>query len=329
MHAVPSRDTGLYPPIEAFAKDRLRVSAIHTLYCEQSGNPGGKPVVVLHGGPGAGSSPLYRQAFDPSAYHIIQFDQRGCGRSEPLRELRENTTHHLIEDIETLRRHLSIASWQVFGGSWGATLALAYAQAHPERVTELVLRGASLWRKRDFDWIYQFGAHAFHPEAWEKFVAFIPADEHQDMIGAYHRRLLSADSDTRTEAARRLGAWEISNMALRSHPEDEAAHLPLYLDALALFEAEYAVKRGWFERDGQLLENMHRVRDLPAVIAYGAYDTITPPSTGWEIHRAWPEAEFIIVPEAGHAFYEPAIARVLVAATDRFAERRSGPAKST
>ncbi len=299
----------------------MRVSPIHTLYYEESGNPRGKPAVVLHGGPGAGSSPLYRQAFDPCAYRIVQFDQRGCGRSEPSKELRENTTPHLIEDIETLRRHLGIESWQVFGGSWGATLALAYAEAHPHRVTELVLRGASLWRKRDFDWIYKFGAHAFHPAEWEQFEALIPPDERHDLIGAYLRRLKSPHRATRDEAARRLGTWEISNMALRGHPDDQANHLPLYLEGLALFEAEYAVMGGWFERDGQLLENIHRLKTLPASIVYGAFDTITPPSTGWEIHRAWPEAEFIIVSEAGHAFYEPAIARALTAATDRFARQ--------
>jgi proline iminopeptidase len=321
MTASPSPDTGLYPPIDAYKEGRLTVSALHTLYYEESGNPGGKPVVVLHGGPGAGSSPLYRQAFNPRAYRIVQFDQRGCGRSEPRGELRDNTTPHLIADIEALRTHLAIDSWQVFGGSWGGTLALAYGQTHPDRVTEFVIRGASLWRKRDFDWIYQFGAHAFHPDAWNQFVELIPTEERQDMLGAYLRRLKSDEPDVRDVAARRLGIWEMANISLRAHPEQEAAHLPLYLQGLALFEAEYAAKGGWFKHDGQLLEDMRLLRDVPAVIVYGAYDLITPPAIGWEIHRAWPEAEFVIVPEAGHAFYEPAIAGALVAATDRFAQR--------
>jgi proline iminopeptidase len=313
---------GFYPEIEPYHTGRLRVSELHELYFEEVGSPDGKPAVFLHGGPGAGLIPLYRQAFDPRAYRVVLFDQRGCGRSAPLGELRENTTWDLVADIEALRVHLGIERWQVFGGSWGSTLALAYAETHPNRVTELVLRGVCLWRSEEFDWMYRSGASAIHPEAWEEFVALIPEAERDDLVAAYHRRLGSDDALLRRRAAVAWGRWESCKIALVPTPEYQGDMSDDYAQTIALFECHYIVNRAWLERDAQLLQDVQRIRHIPTVIVQGRYDTITPVSTAWDLKRAFPEASLRIVPVAGHAFFEPDIAHELVTATDAFAARK-------
>jgi len=309
----------LYPPIEPFRTGRLRVSDLHEIYFEESGNPQGKPVVFVHGGPGGGTDPRQRRFFDPRAYRIVLFDQRGCGRSTPHAELRANTTWDLVADMEKLRAHLGIERWQVFGGSWGSTLALAYAQEHPERVTELVLRGIFLLRKEEIDWFYQGGANALFPDAWEGYLAPIPEAERGDLLRAYHRRLTSDDPRVRVEAARAWSVWEASTSKLLPDPdliarngEDEFAL------AFARIECHYFVNGGFFREPDQLLRNVDRIRHIPAVIVQGRYDVVCPAQTAWALHRAWPEADFRLVPDAGHAALEPGILHELVTATDRF-----------
>jgi proline iminopeptidase len=309
----------LYSEIEPFKTGRLRVSGLHELYFEQAGNPDGKPAVFLHGGPGGGIDAHYRRFFDPARYHAVLFDQRGAGRSTPWASIEENTTQDLIEDIERLREHLGIDRWQVFGGSWGSTLALAYAEAQPKRVTELVLRGIFLLREREIRWFYQHGAGVIFPDAWEYFLAPIPQEERHDLLQAYHRRLISDDREAMLEAARAWSRWEASTSRLRIDPslvesfsEDEFA------EAFARIECHYFVNKG-FMREGQLLEDIDRIRDIPCVIVQGRYDVVCPMESAWDLHRAWPEAELVIVPEAGHSAREEGIAEALVAATDRFA----------
>ncbi len=322
---APARRSGLYPPLRAYAQAHLRVSALHELYYEQSGNPAGKPLVFLHGGPGGGSDPAMRRFFDPRRYRIILFDQRGCGASRPHAELRENTTWDLVADIERLRTHLGIERWLVFGGSWGSTLALAYAQRHPARVSELVLRGIFLLRRSELEWFYQnpLGAGSVFPDLWEDYVAPIPTSERDDMMQAYYRRLTAADAATRVAAARAWSSWEGATSFLRSNPRyvakfDDAA----YATAFARIEAHYFVNRGFFEHDDQLLRDVGRIRKIPAVIVQGRYDMVCPLRSAWDLHRAWPEAQLRIVPDSGHSAFETGIARELVAATDGFARRR-------
>jgi len=309
----------LYPEIEPHASGHLQVSALHRIYYEECGNPNGKPVVFLHGGPGAGCSPKTRRFFDPAHYRIVLFDQRGCGRSTPHAELTDNTTWHLVADIEQLREQLGISRWQVFGGSWGSTLALAYAQAHPARVSELVLRGIFMLRRWELEWFYQKGCDAIFPDEWEAYLAAIPAVEHGDLISAYHRRLTSADAGVRLAAAKAWSVWEGSTSFLRQDPahiggtaEDEFAL------AFARIECHYFVNGGFFECDGQLLRDVERIRAIPAVIVQGRYDVVCPLRSAWDLHRAWPEADLRIVPDAGHSAFEAGIASELVAATDRF-----------
>lgn len=312
----------LYPPIEPYDSGHLAVSPLHTLYYEQCGNPEGKPVVALHGGPGAGCSPKMRRFFDPAAYRIILFDQRGCGRSTPHAELEENTTWHLVEDIETLRRHLGIERWQVFGGSWGSTLALAYAQTHPQRVTELVLRGIFMLRRSELEWFYQGGADALFPDAWEDYVAAIPEVERGDLMGAYHRRLTSADPDSRLAAAKAWTTWESSTAFLLQDDEHIAAtRADRFALAFARIECHYFVHGGFFNSDGQLLRDVDRIRQIPAVIVQGRYDVICPMRSAWDLHRAWPEADLVVVPDVGHSAFETGTTAALVQATDRFADR--------
>ena len=320
-HPVKDPVSWLYPPIEPYRTGRLRVSDRHELYFEESGNPGGKPVVFLHGGPGGGTAPKYRRFFHPEHYRIILFDQRGCGKSTPHTCLEENTTWDLVADTERLRLHLGIDRWQVFGGSWGATLALAYAEAHPEAVAELVLRGIFLLRRQEIDWFYQRGASALFPDAWEGYLAAIPEAERGDLVAAYHRRLTSPDPELRLSAARAWSRWEGATSKLlpdpdfTDHYEDEAFAL-----AFAAIECHYFVNRGWFDPDDQLLRDAHRLRGIPGVIVQGRYDVVCPMESAWALHRAWPEADFIITPDAGHNSFEPANSRALVAATDRFAK---------
>jgi len=318
---IPSRPA-LYPEIEPHDVGRLQVSGLHSIHYEVSGNPEGKPVVFLHGGPGGGTDPKQRRFFDPSAYRIVLFDQRGCGRSTPHAELRENTTWDLVGDIEKLRAHLGIERWQVFGGSWGSTLALAYAQTHPRRVSELVLRGIFLLRRAELLWFYQEGASALFPDAWEAFLAPIPAAERGDLMKAYHRRLTGDDPAVRLEAARAWSVWEASTSFLLQRPDFIAnAAGDDFALAFARIEAHYFVHRGFLEREQQLLENVGRLRHIPSVIVQGRYDVVCPMASAWQLHRAWPEAELVIVPDAGHSAFEPGILEALIAATDRFALR--------
>jgi proline iminopeptidase len=317
MASPPLRS--LYPPIEPFHTGRLRVSALHEVYFEQSGNPHGKPVVFVHGGPGGGTDAKQRRFFDPTAYRIILFDQRGCGRSTPHASVEENTTWHLVDDMEALRSHLGIERWQVFGGSWGSTLGLAYAQKHPERVTELVLRGIFLMRPHEVQWFYQHGAHAFFPDAWEDFLSPIPPEERGDLVHAYHRRLMGEDARVRQEAARAWSVWEartsylVPNMDLVSHFHGQAYSL-----AFARIECHYFVHNAFMRSDTQLLEDVPRIRHIPAVIVQGRYDIPCPVESAWALHKAWPEAELKIIPTAGHSAYEPGNTSALVEATDKF-----------
>jgi proline iminopeptidase len=314
----------LYPPIRPFHKAHLRVSALHELYYEESGNPKGKPVVFLHGGPGGGTDPAMRRFFDPKGYRIVLFDQRGCGASRPHSELHENTTWDLVADLEKLRSHLGLERWMVFGGSWGSTLALAYAQRHPDRVTELVLRGIFLLRRSELEWFYQdpLGAASIFPDLWEKYLAPIPPQERADMMQAYYRRLISPDRATRAAAARAWATWEAATSFLRANPVYVAKFDdPEYAAAFARIEAHYFVNRGFMECDDQLLRDLEQIRHIPAVIVQGRYDIVCPMRSAWDLHRAWPEAELRIVPDAGHSAFEPSITRELVAATDRMLRR--------
>ena len=309
----------LYPAIEPYSTGFLPVSELHQMYYEECGNPQGKPVVFLHGGPGAGCSPKARQFFDPAVYRIVLFDQRGCGRSKPHAELTDNSTWHLVADIEQLREHLGIARWQVFGGSWGSTLALAYAQTHPTRVSELVLRGIFMLRRWELEWFYQKGCDALFPDAWDDYLKAIPQAEQGDLISAYHRRLTSPDEATRLAAARAWSVWEGATSFLFQDPGHIASSSEdLFALAFARIECHYFVNAGFFDVDGQLLRDVHRLRDIPAVIVQGRYDVVCPPRSAWDLHRAWPQADLRIVPDAGHSAFEPGITHELIVATDRF-----------
>ncbi|MFI4869757.1 MAG: prolyl aminopeptidase [Steroidobacterales bacterium] len=322
--AKPAVASALYPAIRPFHKAHLRVSRLHELYYEESGNPKGKPVVFLHGGPGGGTDPAMRRFFDPKGYRIVLLDQRGCGASRPHAELRENSTWELVSDLETLRAHLGLERWMVFGGSWGSTLALAYAQRHPQRVTELVLRGIFLLRRSELEWFYQdpLGAGSIFPDLWEQYVAPIPPGERAELMQAYYRRLTSEDAATRATAARAWTTWEGATSFLRTNPAYVAKfENPDYAAAFARIEAHYFVNRGFLDSDDQLLRDIEHIRHIPAVIIQGRYDIVCPMRSAWDLHRAWPEAELRIVPDAGHSAFEPAITRELVAATDRLLRR--------
>lgn len=318
----PMKDpvTWFYPEIEPYRTGRLRVSGLHELYFEESGNPAGKPVVFLHGGPGGGTDGKQRRFFDPGKYRIVLFDQRGCGKSTPYASLEANTTWDLVSDIEKLREHLGIPKWQVFGGSWGSTLALAYAETHPERVTELVLRGIFLLRRKEIEWFYQSGASILYPDAWEPYLAHIPEAERDDLVAAYNRRLTSDDPAVRLAAAKVWSTWEgatsklIPDASFTGHYEEDEFAL-----AFARIESHYFTNRGFFEVDDQLLRDVGRIRHIPGVIVQGRYDVVCPIDSAWALHRAWPEADLIVTPDAGHSAFEPANSRALVAATDRFA----------
>lgn len=310
----------LYPPIEPFDAGMLRVSDLHEIYYEVSGAPDGKPVVVCHGGPGGGTTPSMRRYFDPERYRIILFDQRGCGKSRPHAELNENTTWALIDDMEALRRHLGIERWQVFGGSWGSTLALAYGQAHADRVTELVLRGIFTLRREELHWFYQEGASWLFPDAWEGYLEPIPEAERGNLIAAYHKRLTGDDRAEQLRAAKAWSLWEGGTVSLMPSPERMATFSSDgFALAFARIECHYFVNGGFFERDDQLIANVDRIRHIPAVIVQGRYDVCTPVKTAWELHKAWPEADFRLIDDAGHAASEPGIISELVLATDRFA----------
>ncbi|BAY27879.1 proline iminopeptidase [Calothrix sp. NIES-2100] len=309
----------LYPAIEPYNEDYLQVSELHKIHFEESGNPQGKPIVLLHGGPGGGCPPFYRQYFNPEKWRLVMFDQRGCGQSTPHAELRENTTWDLVSDIEKLREHLGIEKWAVFGGSWGSTLLLAYSQTHPERCTELILRGIFMLRKKELHWFYQEGTSYIFPDAWEAYLKPIPPQERDDLLTAYYHRLTSPDLQVRLEAARAWSIWEASTSRLfpdtnlmQTFGETEFA------EAFARIECHYFINKGFFQDENQLLLNVDKIRHIPSVIVQGRYDVVCPMISAWELHRAWPEAEFIVVPDAGHSMSEPGIRSALIAATNKF-----------
>ena len=304
----------LYPSIEPYASGRLAVDSGHELYWESSGNPQGVPALFLHGGPGGGCNADNRRFFDPSRYRIVLFDQRGCGRSTPEASLESNSTAHLIADIEVLREMLSIERWLLFGGSWGATLALAYAQLHPQRVSAMVLRGAFTARESELDWLYRRGASLIFPEHWASFASFIPEGERADLVHAYHARLTSGDAVIEAEAARSWCLWEDVLSTLLPSPTSSNETV---LRSLARIETHYFVHQAFLDQ-GQLLANAHRLHGIPGIIIQGRHDMVTPPVTAWELHQAWPGSMLKMVPDAGHASSEPGIRRELIAATDAF-----------
>jgi len=310
----------LYPDLEPYDTGMLAVDGRHTLYYEQCGNPQGKPVVLLHGGPGAGCSAKMRRFHDPAKYRIVLFDQRGSGRSTPHADLVDNTTWDLVADTEKLRSRLGIERWQVFGGSWGSTLALAYAETHPERVTELVLRGIFMLRRWELEWFYQEGASRLFPDAWEPYLQAIPEAERGDLIGAYHRRLTSPDEATRLAAARTWSVWEGATSFLRVDPAFVIGHEDAaFALAFARIENHYFVNGGFFDEENQLLRDVARIADIPGVIVHGRYDVVCPIQSAWELHKAWPKAELMISPTSGHSAFEPENVDALVRATDSFA----------
>lgn len=308
-----------FPPIEPYRTHRLKVSALHELYLAEYGNPDGKPVILVHGGPGAGSNPSMPRFHDPAAHRLVLFDQRGCGRSTPHAELEENTTWDLVADMERIRLHLGIERWQLFGGSWGSCLSLAYAETHPERVTEIILRGIFTLRERELRWFYQEGASFLLPEAFEDYCRPIPVEEHGDMIGAYYRRLTGPDAEVRLACARAWSMWEGSALSLLPDPGRVAAFgSPHYAIAFARIECHYFQNKGFLDSDDQLIARAHLLRDVPGVIVHGRYDLCTPVATAWDLHKAWPEAELVIIPDSGHAMSEPGIVDALVRATEKF-----------
>ena len=308
-----------YPAIEPYKTGHLQVSAEHEIYYEESGNPQGQPVLFVHGGPGAGTDASNRQFFDPRAYRIVLVDQRGCGKSTPHASLTDNTTWHLVADLETLRKRLGIERWVVFGGSWGSTLSLAYAIRHPERCKGLILRGIFLCRKKEIDWFYQFGAHHLFPDEWDKYLAVIPEEEHEGLVAAYHRRLTSPDAQVRMTAAKAWSRWEGALLRLYTDPELIAKFTADDMSiAIARIECHYFMNGAFFETDNWLIENVDRIRQIPGVIVHGRYDVVTPLENAWELHKAWPEARLEIIPDAGHAAGEPGITDALVRAADEF-----------
>ncbi|MEO8667047.1 MAG: prolyl aminopeptidase [Bauldia sp.] len=319
---MTERRNALFPPIEPYATHRLKVSDLHEIHVAEYGNAAGKPVILVHGGPGAGSNPTMPRFHDPAAYRIVVFDQRGSGRSTPHAELRQNTTWDLVADMEDIRARLGIDRWQLFGGSWGSCLSLAYAQTHPERVTGLILRGIFTLRRKELLWFYQDGASWLLPEPWERFVAPIPEAERGDLIAAYHKRLTGPDEEVRLACARAWSMWEGSALSLLPDPARVAAFGQAdYAIAFARIECHYFVNKGFFASDDQLLARAGALRSIPGVIVHGRYDLCTPVSIAWDLHRAWPEADLRVVPDAGHAMTEPGVVHELVAATERFKER--------
>ena len=311
----------LYPEIDPYTEFDLKVSDLHTIHVEESGNPNGKPVIFLHGGPGGGIEPIYRQYFDPEKWRIIIFDQRGCGQSTPHAELRENTTWDLVSDIEKIREHLEIDKLVVFGGSWGSTLSLSYAITHPDRCKGLVLRGIFMIRKKEIDWFYQEGTSNIYPDAWEHYLKPIPEDERHDLVAAYYKRLTSEDENVRIEAAKAWSIWE-SNTSKLFQSEDLLHQFeePKVAEAFARIECHYFINSGFFKNDEWLLENVDKIRHIPAVIVQGRYDVVCPMVSAWELHQAFPEADFEIVQDAGHSMTEEGIAAKLVEYTDKYSE---------
>ena len=309
----------LFPNIEPFNTFDLPVSDLHTIYVEESGNKNGKPVIFLHGGPGGGVDPKYRRYFDPKKWRIIMFDQRGCGKSTPFAELEENTTWDLVSDIEKIRKHLSIDKWVVFGGSWGSTLSLAYSQTHPGSCKGLILRGIFLVRKKELDWFYQEGANNVFPDRWESFFEPIPVEKRDNLMQAYYEILTGEDYSKKIEAAKAWSTWEGSTVRLL---QDENFISDFsddkFAEAFARIECHYFMNNCWFDSDNYLIENMHKIRDIPGVIIHGRYDIICPVIQAWDLHKAWPEADLHIIPDAGHSIFEDGIKNKILEYTDRF-----------
>lgn len=308
-----------FPPIEPYNKGMLKVSDLHTLYWEECGNPQGSPVVFLHGGPGGGIGPDLRRFFDPKFYRIILFDQRGSGQSTPCAELRENTTWDLVKDIETLREMMKVDKWMVFGGSWGSTLALAYAITHPTRVNALVLRGIFLCRPSEIKWFYQEGASQVFPDVWDEYLKVIPENERHDMVTAYYKRLVSEDPAVRLNAAKTWSKWEAATSRLIVSQEAiDDFDDPEYALSFARIECHYFTNNAFFKTDNWLLENIEKIRHIPGVIVQGRYDMVCPARSAWDLHKAWPEAKFTIIPDSGHAAAEPGTRSALIEATEAF-----------
>lgn len=309
----------LYPPLEPFKTETLKVSPLHEVYLEQSGNPDGQPILFLHGGPGGGTSPKHRQFFDPAHYRIVLFDQRGCGKSKPPAELEENSTPDLIHDIELIRKHLGFRSWIVFGGSWGSTLALAYAVKYPSKVKGLILRGIFLCRKEEIQWFYQNGASNLFPDLWDEYLAPIPAGERDDLVAAYHKLLTGSDEKKKMAAAKAWSKWEGGTSSLLPNEElvssfEEDKHALEF----ARIENHYFTNNAFFDSDNYLLENAGALSNIPGIIVHGRYDVVCPLKNAWDLNKAWPESQLHIVPDAGHSAWEPGIQTKLVEATEAF-----------
>ena len=309
----------LFPNIEPFNTFHLPVSDLHTIYVEESGNKNGKPVIFLHGGPGGGVDPKYRRYFNPDKWRIIMFDQRGCGKSTPFAELKENTTWDLVDDIEKIRKHLSIDRWVVYGGSWGSTLSLAYSQTYPDSCKALILRGIFLVRKKEIHWFYQEGASKIFQDDWQSFIAPIPIEKRDNLLEAYYNLLIGKDSSKKIEAAKAWSTWEGSTVRLIQDKDfigdfsDEK-----FAEAFARIESHYFMNNAWFNSDNHLIENVDKIRHIPAVIIHGRYDVICPVENAWELHQAWPESELHIIPDAGHSIFEEGIKDKILEYTEKF-----------
>ena len=309
--------SALYPKINPYNTLRLQVSDLHNIYVEESGNPNGRPVIFLHGGPGGGIESIYRQYFNPEKWRIIMFDQRGCGQSIPHAELQENTTWDLINDIEHIRTELNVSNWAVFGGSWGSTLALSYAITHPDKCSELILRGIFLLRKKEINWFYQEGCSFIYPDAWEKYLSPIPEHERKDLVKAYYNRLTSSDKQMRIEAAKAWSIWEASTSkliqtekALHSFDQDDVA------EAFARIECHYFINKAFFKSDNWILENVHKIESIPMHIVQGRYDVVCPVTSAWDLYNQLPESKFHLIQDAGHSMLEDGIQKKLIEITD-------------
>ena len=312
------KENKLFPPVEPYDTGFLKKGK-HEIYYEQCGNPKGKPAIFLHGGPGGGCGSLSRRFFNPKKYRIILFDQRGCGRSKPHTCLEDNTTWHLIEDIESIREMLDIKKWLVFGGSWGSTLAIAYAQKHPKNVSQLVLRGIFMLRQKELQWFYQYGASEMYPEAWQGFLKEIPENERDYLIEAYRKIFYGDDEEKKLSAAIAWSKWEASCSFINYNPNAVKDSLNAeFALAFALIENHYFVNKGFLDNENQLLENIDIIRNIPAVIIQGRYDVVCPPTTAYELHSKWPESELVIAPFSGHSAFEKEITHELIKATNKF-----------
>lgn len=308
-----------YPEIEAYKSGYLKVSDLHEIYFEEAGNPEGKPVVFVHGGPGGGIDPSMRRFFDPKVWRVILFDQRGCGKSKPFSELKDNTTWDLVNDMEKLREHCGVSAWTVFGGSWGSTLALTYAISHPQKTKELILRGIFLLRKKEIDWFYQEGASNLFPDAWDKYLEVIPENERHDLVAAFYKRLTSPDANVRSAAAKAWSIWEGSTSKLFFDPQFvERFGGDEFADAFARIECHYFTNKGFFKDDNWILNNTDKIAHIPTWIVQGRYDVVCPATSAWDLHKKLPKSELYIIADAGHSASEPGIRSKLIEATDFF-----------